>query len=122
MDYIEDDLLWEAEGVVHRIALIEVGNQGVAILQVSRIRGSSYESATLTPEERYSLAKALYPEAFTDNQSPLKDEYGVQDRNGRMVKDHAYTSPSRARLIGIEETETFMVRKVSPWKATNPPE
>lgn len=65
-----DDVLWEAEGMIHRIVLTETGN-GDAVLQVSKIRGAGFESATLLPSERYHLAKALYPEAFESYVEPL---------------------------------------------------
>lgn len=114
----DDDVLWEAEGMVHRIALTEAGTNGSAILQISRIRGAGYESATLLPVERYELAKALYPEAFEGHPEPLKQEYGVLDRNGRTVKEHAYLTERLADLIYVEPDETLVVRKVTPWVKT----
>ncbi len=113
-----DKVLWEAEGMVHRISVTEVSENGTALVQVSRIRGGTWESATLTPVERYELAKALYPEAFTNSPAPLKEELGVKDRNGRLIKDHAYLTRTIADLIYIEEDETLVTRQVTPWVET----
>lgn len=114
-----DKVLWEAEGMVHRISVMEVSDNGTALVQVSRIRGGTWESATLTPTERFELAKALYPEAFTNSPEPLKEEFGVRDHNGCLAKDRAYLNRRIANLIHIEDDETLVTRKVTPWVETS---
>ena len=61
------DVLWAGEGIAHRIMVTKSSNSGWAIVSVEGIRNmEKAQTATLSPEERKSLAKALYPEGFKD--------------------------------------------------------
>ncbi len=112
-------ILWKADGMAHQITLQNSGREGTVLISVSQMRGSgNIETATLAPLERYELAKALYPEAFSDSSEPLvKEEFGVMDRNGRLVKEHAYLNRTLADLIGISPDEQIVTRKVTPWSS-----
>lgn len=68
----DGDTLFTARGMNHKITLIE-STRGVAVLVVGSLFGEG--TATVSPEERLEMAKALYPEAFTGNEVATTWEY-----------------------------------------------
>lgn len=113
----QDELLWESRGMAHHISLTEVSaERGLALIAVTDMPGRTPTMATLTREDRFQLAKALYPEAFDGDAQPLREEYGVQDRNGRMEREHAYLNKHLAYLVGFAEDSRLMVRDVGNWR------
>lgn len=113
----DDGLLWEARGMAHKISVAEVdAHRGLVIVSVTDMPGRTPTMATLTRDERFEMAKALYPEAFTGDAQPLHAEYGVQDRNGRMEREHAYLNKHLAYLVGFDKDSRLMVRDVGNWR------
>lgn len=111
------DPLWEAEGMSHRIVLSPTGSiRGDMIMLISEMGAARMATATLNTTEQFELAKALYPAAFSGPQEPLKEEYGVMDRRGTMLREHAYLTPYLARLVGYGSDEHLMVRNVGAWR------
>lgn len=56
-----DGVLWESEGMAHRISLVATGSsRGHVVISVGRIRGTDIdETAILNREDRIGLARAL---------------------------------------------------------------
>lgn len=64
-DWSKPHVLWAAQGMMHGIT-VEESTGGYAVIYVDTIRGSEGHrgSASLTPEERKTLARALDPESY----------------------------------------------------------
>lgn len=61
----DKDMVWAAEGMMHRISITHASD-GYMIIQVEGIKNQDKwtSSGTLSPEEQKSLARALDPESF----------------------------------------------------------
>jgi hypothetical protein len=110
----DGDLLFKARGMNHTIKVIESVN-GNAIAYVGSLFGEG--SATLTPTERFELAKALYPEAFTGNEVAASWEYS------RFRGEEPVSKPLRsAHLVALSSLpgETIKRRIVAGvWQDTS---
>jgi hypothetical protein len=98
--------------MAHEISVSET-SRGMAIVAVSGMPGKLPEMATLTPGERFELARALYPQAFEGDVEQLRPEYGVRDRNGRV------RSTFEGRLLAdltAMPGEVIVTRNVGEWR------
>lgn len=102
----DGDTLFKARGMTHTITVVE-SVRGNAIAFVGSAFGEG--SATLTPQERMELAKALYPEAFTGNEVATTWEY-ARFKNGKQMGD-AMRTP---RLVSMSTRPGEIVKKRVP--------